>query len=103
MQAYLNDEEIELVDRIKTQRKFASYRELLVSLCQEAEEQTTLFEPVQPSRIKAVKNPKPIKAKPETKKQIRHDVDVLQLKITSHCVRPIIWREVLVPANIDLR
>lgn len=102
VQAYLNDEEIALVDRIKTQRKFASYRELLVRLCHEAEEQLYMLEPIQSSRISSVKNPKPIKAKPETKKQLRHDVDVLQLKITSHCVRPIIWREVLVPSNITL-
>ena len=102
VQAYLNDEEIELVDRIKTQRKFDSYRELLVRLCQEAEEQDTLFEPDQPSRIRPIKNPKPIKAKPETKKQLRHDVYILQLKITSHCVRPIIWREALVPSHLTL-
>lgn len=99
VQAYLNDEEIELVDRIKAQKKFASYRELLVGLCQEAEGQA---HQLKPSRIKAIQNFKPIKNKPEAKKQSRHDVDILQLKITSHCVRPVIWREVLVPCSITL-
>ncbi len=99
VQAYLSDEEIAIVDRIKQQREFASYRELLVKLCQEAEEQKQVLEPAE---IKAEKKSKSIKDKQETKKHSRHDVNIFQLKITSHSVRPMIWREIMIPSNISL-
>ena len=98
VQAYLNDEEIIIVDRIKVQRKFSSYRELLVKLCQEEEERT---QTLKLTEVKAEKKQKLIKKK-ETKKNARHDVEIFQLKITSNSVRPVIWREVLVPSNITL-
>ena len=99
VQAYLSDEEMAIVDRIKEQRKFSSYRELLVNLCQEAEDQAQVFDPVE---IKTERKSKPINGQQEAKKHTRHDVDIFQLKITSHSVRPMIWREVLVPASINL-
>ena len=95
----MSDEEIAIVDRIKEQRKFSSYRELLVKLCQEAQERVFILEPTE---IKSKKKSKPIKGQQETKKRTRHDVDIFQLKITSISVRPMIWREVLIPANINL-
>ncbi len=99
VQAYLNDEEIAIVNRIKGQRKCSSYRELLVNLCQEADELAQMLEPTE---IKTEKKSKPINGQQEAKKHKRHDVYVFQLKITSHSVRPMIWREVLVPASINL-
>ena len=101
VQAYLSDEEIALVDRIKEQRKFSSYRELLVRLCQEAGEQRFVQKLILPA-MKAEKKSNMIEHKQETKKSTRHDVDIFQLKITSLSVRPMIWREVLIPANINL-
>ena len=99
VQAYLSDEEIAIIDCIKEQRQFSSYRELLVKLCQEAKDQVQVLKPI---KIKEEKKTKPIKGKREAKKNTRHDVGVFQLKITSNSVKPLIWREVLVPTNINL-
>ena len=99
VQAYLSDEEIAIVDRIKEQRKFSSYRELLVKLCQEAQERANALEPI---GIKEERKYKPIEVQQKIKKIISHNVDIFQLKITSNSVRPMIWREVLIPSNINL-
>lgn len=96
VQAYLNSDEIALIDLIRSKRNFLSYRELLVKLCQEERDRPSA------DNVKKLKSSKLSTAKSVTKKTLRHDVNIFQLKITSHDVRPVIWREVLVPAGISL-